>query len=63
MQIIYNQTLRREIRGRNEVINMSKEVKALITIYKQIKSVNEYRFIGFTPWEIAIELKSSRAYH
>lgn len=36
---------------------MSKEVKALITIYKQIKSVNEYRFIGFTPWEIAIELE------
>lgn len=36
---------------------MSKEVKALITIYKQIKSVNEYRFIGFTPYEIAIELQ------
>ena len=36
---------------------MNKEVKALITIYNQIKSVNEYRFIGFTPWEIAIELE------
>lgn len=36
---------------------MDKDVKALITIYKQIKSVNPYRFIGFTPFERAMQLE------
>lgn len=36
---------------------MDKDVKALIAIYKQIKSVNPYRFIGFTPLERAMQLE------